>query len=148
MAERFHIDFSVAFSSSGRATLKLCYNHYTAEVGEEMETILEERLPRIFSQAFQTIRDHSLLADIVTSEAGVSLRAISSLLQMLLGDCLGPLENLTLYGCDLRPYPTLSSTPRYFPRQSSQPRSLLLRSSRSPTQYSRSTTIRCTRPLS
>jgi hypothetical protein len=148
MDERFHIDCSVAFRSSGRATLKLYYTHHTAEVEEEMATILEERLPRVFSQAFQTIRDHPLPANIVTSDAGVSLQAISSLLQMLLGDCLGSLENLTPYGCDLRLYPTLSSIPRYFSRQSSQARSLLLRSSRSPTQYSHSTTTSYMRPLS
>jgi hypothetical protein len=65
MDERFDIDCSVAFRSSGRATLKLCYTHHTAEVEEEMETILEERLPRIFSQAFQTIRDHPLLANVI-----------------------------------------------------------------------------------
>jgi hypothetical protein len=62
--EGLHIDCSVTFRSSNRVTRKLYYTHHTAEVEEEMEAILEEHHPRIFSQAFQTIRDHPLLANI------------------------------------------------------------------------------------
>jgi hypothetical protein len=96
-----------------------------------METILEERLPRIFSQAFQTIRDHPLLASstIFTSEAGISfagnLELVTNAVGRLSGS-MGPLENLTLDGCDLRPYLDAFLDTPLFPKQSSQLRSLLL----------------------
>jgi len=105
----FNIECSIAFRSSDGATLKLCYVHYTAEAGEEMEEILEERLPVIFSQAFQTIRGHPLLANIrrlcirggnfITHNPKLVAKAVGRLL-----GSMGPLENLTLDKCDLQPY--------------------------------------------
>jgi hypothetical protein len=109
MDEDFYINCSVAFRSSDRTTLKLCYVHHTGEVEYEMEAILEERLPRIFSQGLQTIQDHPLLANVkhlcirggslVSRKLGLVTNAVGRLL-----GSMGPLENLTLDGCDLRPY--------------------------------------------
>jgi len=109
MDKDFNIDCSITFRSSDRATLKLCYAHHTAAEEEEMEEILEERLPGIFSQAFQTIRDHPLLVNVRHLHirggnlvAG-NIEPVTKAVGRLLGS-MGPLENLTLDKCDLRPY--------------------------------------------
>ena len=109
MNEVFHIDCSITFRSSDNATLKLCYTHYNVDEEYEMEAILEERLPRILSQAFQTIRDHPLLANVKHLHirggnlVGGNLKLVTNAAGRLFG-FMGPLENLTLDGCDLRPY--------------------------------------------
>jgi len=109
MVGYFNIECSIAFRSSNRATLKLRYTHYTAEVKEEMEEILEERLPRIFSQAFRTIRGHPLLANVrhISIRGGNfitgNLELVAKGVGQLFGS-MGPLESLSLDCCDLRPY--------------------------------------------
>jgi len=153
--EDFNIDCSITFSSSDRATLKLCYTHHHGEHEYDMEANLKERLSVILSQAFQTIRDHPLLANVkhLSIRGGNivagNLELVTNAAGRLL-ESMGPLENLTFDDCDLRPYltSTLSSTPHDSPRQSSQPRSLRSGSLRLSTQYSHSTTTRYTRPLS
>jgi len=55
MDDDSNFDCSIAFGSSDRATLKLCYNHQAAEQEYEAVAIFEEKLPEILSQAFQTI---------------------------------------------------------------------------------------------
>ena len=109
MDKEYHIDCSITFRSSDGAALKLCYTHHTGEVKYEMEAILEERIPGVFSQAFQTIREHPLLANIKhlcirggNLTAG-NLEPVANAVGRLFGS-MGPLENLTLDGCDLRPY--------------------------------------------
>ena len=107
--EYSQVDCSIAFRSSDRATLKLHYHHHTDKPRDEIEEVLEERILRIFSQAFQAIRDHPLLAsvkhlcirggNIVTG----NLEPVANAVGRLFGS-MGPLENLTLDGCDLRPY--------------------------------------------
>jgi len=109
MDEDFNIDCSITFRSSDGATLKLCYAHRTFNMEYEIKEILEERLPGIFSQAFQTIQDHPLLANVkhLSIRGGNvvthNLEPITSAIGRLLGS-MGPLENLTLDNCDLRPY--------------------------------------------
>jgi hypothetical protein len=105
----FSIDCSITFRSSDRTTLKLCYMHHTGEVEYEMEEILEERLPGISSQAFQTIRDHPLLTNVKhlyirgRNIAAGDTEPVTNAVGRLFGS-MGPLENLTLDGCDLRLY--------------------------------------------
>jgi hypothetical protein len=101
--EGLHIDCSVAFRSSNRVTRKLYYTHHTAEVEEEMEAILEEQHPRIFSQAFQTIRDHPLLANVkhLYIRRGSLVTGNLELVGRPFGS-MYPLGNLILYSCDLR----------------------------------------------
>ena len=109
MDEELHIDCSITFRSSERATLKLCYNHLTTEEDFDMEMNLKERLPVVFSQALRTIRNHPLLAnvrhlhikggDLVIHDLRLAAEGIGRLL-----GSMGQLENLTLEGCDLRPY--------------------------------------------
>jgi len=70
-----------------------------------MKMLLEETLPGIFSQAFQTIRSHPLLANVrhlcirggnlVTHNPKLVTEAVGRLL-----GSMGPLENLTLDNCD------------------------------------------------
>ena len=121
MDEDFDIDCSITFRSSDGATLKLCYTHHTGEVEYEMKAILEERLPGIFSQAFQTIRDHPLLANVKhlyirgRNLVGGNLELVTNAVGRLLGS-MGPLENLTLDGCDLRPYLDAFLDTPLFPR--------------------------------
>ena len=109
MDENFHIYCSITFRSSDRTNLKLCYIHHTGEVEYEMEAILEERIPSILSQALQVIRHHPLLANIKHlyirggNLVGGNLELVTNAVGRLLGS-MGPLENLTLDGCDLRPY--------------------------------------------
>ena len=103
------ITCSITFGSSDRATLKLHYIHYADGKENEMEEISEERLPRIFSQAFQTIRDHPLLANVkhLRIRGGNLLTGNLELVTNAVGRLFGSmesLENLTLGGCDLRPY--------------------------------------------
>jgi len=105
----FDIDYFIIFGPPGGPTLNLSYAHHTHEEEYEMEAILEERVPGIFSQAFQTIREHPLLAsvkhlyirggDLVLG----NLEPVTNAVGRLFGS-MGPLENLTLDGCDLRPY--------------------------------------------
>ena len=103
------IDCSITFKSSDGTTLKLRYAHDMEEEEDEMEAILEERFSGTLSQAFQTIRDHPLLANIRHLRirggnlAGGNLELVTNGVGRLLGS-MGPLENLTLDGCDLRPY--------------------------------------------
>ena len=106
--EGLRIDCSITFRSSDRATLKLCYTHYIPKE-DEMKTILEKRIPRIFSQALQTIQDHPLLAnvkhlyirggDFLTG----NLELVTNAVGRLFGS-IGALEDLTLDDCDIRPY--------------------------------------------
>jgi len=106
--EDFNINCSITFRSSDGATLSFCYVHYAAEE-EETEETPEERLPGIFSEAFQTIRGHPLLANVrhlcirggnlVTRDPKLVAKAVGRLL-----GSMGPLENLTLDKCDLQPY--------------------------------------------
>jgi hypothetical protein len=109
MDKGIHVDCSITFRSSDRATLKLRYIHYTAEVEYEMEAILAEKLPCILSQAFQTIRDHPLLANVkhlyIRGENPIAenLELVANAVGRLLGS-MGPLEDLTLEDCNLRPY--------------------------------------------
>ena len=106
--EDFSIDCSITFRSSDGATLKLCYFHYTAEA-EEAEETLEEKLTRSFSEAFQTIRDHPLLANVRSlcirggNLVTCNPKLVAKTVGRLLGS-MGPLENLTLDKCDLQPY--------------------------------------------
>ena len=103
------VSCSIAFRSSDRTTLKLCYTHRTVRAEYETETILEERLPNIFSQAIQTIRDHPRVANLKHLHiqgwrlAEGNLELVTDVVGRLLG-FMGPLEKLSLYGCDLRPY--------------------------------------------
>ena len=109
MDKDFNIDCSITFRSSDRTTLKLSYTHHVAETEEEMEAILEWRIPGIFSQALQAIRYHPLLANVkhLYIRGGKlvegNLELVTNAVGELLGS-MGPLENLTLDGCDLRPY--------------------------------------------
>jgi len=109
MDEDYHIDCSIAFRSSDGAVLKLCYTHHTAEVEYEMEAILEKRIPKIFSQALQTIQEHPLLANVKRlcirggNLVAGNLEPVVNAVGRLFGS-MGPLESLTLDGCDLRPY--------------------------------------------
>ena len=109
MDEDFSIDCLITFRSSDRAALRLRYAHHTGDVEYEMEAILEHRISGISSQAFQTIREHPLLANIkhlcirggnlVAGNLEPIVDAVGRLFRSM-----GPLENLTLDGCDLRPY--------------------------------------------
>jgi len=85
----------------------LCYIHRTGEAKYERKVISKERLPSIFSQAFQTIRDHPLLANVKHLHirggnivAG-NLELVTHAVGRLFGT-MGPLKNLILDGCDLR----------------------------------------------
>ena len=109
MDEEYHIYCSITFRSSDGAVLKLCYTHHNDEAEYEMEEVLEERVPGIFSQAFQTVREHPRLANVKhlyirggNLVAG-NLEPVADAVGRLFGS-MGPLENLTLDGCDLRPY--------------------------------------------
>jgi len=107
--EFFNIDCLITFRSPDRTALKLRYAHHTADVEEEMEAIFEHRIPGISSQAFQAIREHPLLANVkhLCIQGGNlvagNLEPVVNAVGRLLGS-MGPLENLTLDGCDLRPY--------------------------------------------
>ena len=74
-----------------------------------MGAILDEKFSGTLSQAFQTIRDHPLLANVRHLRirggnlAGGNLELVTNAVGRLFGS-MGPLENLTLGGCDLRPY--------------------------------------------
>ena len=109
MDEDFLIDCSITFRSSDGATLKLYCMHCAADEEDEMEEIFKNRFPRIFSQAFQTIQDHPLLANVKHLHirggnlAAGNLELVTNAVGSLFGS-MGPLENLTLDGCDLRPY--------------------------------------------
>ena len=109
MDKEYHIYCSITFRSSDGAALKLCYTHYTDEVEYEMKEILEVRIPGILSQAFQAIREHPLLANVkhLCIQGGNlvtgNLEPVANAVGQLFGS-MGPLENLTLDGCDLRPY--------------------------------------------
>ena len=107
--ENFDIDCFIAFGSSDGATINLGYAHHTDEVEYEMEAIFEERIPGIFSQALQAIQDHPLLANVKhlyirgRNLVAGDLEPVANAVGRLFGS-MGPLENLTLDGCDLRPY--------------------------------------------
>ena len=109
MDEEYHIYCSITFRSSDGAALKLCYTHHTGQVEYEMEEIPAVRIPGIFSQAFQAIREHPLLANVKRlcirggNLVAGNLEPVVDAVGRLLGS-MGPLENLTLDGCDLRPY--------------------------------------------
>jgi len=111
MDEYFTINCSIAFRSSDRATLELSYIHYSAgdEDEDDMNTIFNEWLPCVFSQASRTIRNHPLLADVrrlwIRGGGLVAgdLELATSDVGLLLGS-MGPLEEVILVGCDLRPY--------------------------------------------
>ena len=89
---------SITFESSDKAILKLCYIYWTAEGSTE-----------IFPGALRTIQDHPRLANIRHLHIKGGNLAIDDLgpaterIGRLLGS-MGPLENLTLEGCDLHPY--------------------------------------------
>jgi len=109
MNEEYRIDCSIAFRSSDGAVLKLCYTHHTGEVEYDIEAILEEENPGIFSQTFQTIREHPLLASVKHlyirggDLVAENLEPVTNAVGRLFGS-MGPLENLTLDGCNLHPY--------------------------------------------
>ena len=104
-----HITCSIIFWTSDGAILKLCYTHCTTEEDFDKEMNLKERLPIVFSRALRTIQDHPLLANVrhlrieggnlVIDDLGLATEGVGRLL-----GSMGPLENLTLDGCDLRPY--------------------------------------------
>lgn len=104
-----HLSCSLTFRSSNGATLELRYTHHTAEDSGDMDRILSEILPPIFSQACRTIRDHPLFVDVrhlsinggglITGNLGLATNDIGRLL-----GCMGSLERLTLHDCDLRPF--------------------------------------------
>jgi len=109
MDEYLTIDCSVAFRSSDRATLEFSYTHHSIEDQDDMDTILNERLPCVFSQASRTIRNHPLLANVRRlwirggGLAAGDLELATSDVGLLLGS-MGPLREVILDGCDLRPY--------------------------------------------
>ena len=107
--EELHIKCSIIFGSSDGTTLNLCYAHHGTEEDGEMERNLNERLPEVFAQASRAIKNYSLLAnirdlyirggDLVTANLELTTKDVGQLL-----GSMGPLEKLTLDGCDLRPY--------------------------------------------
>jgi len=109
MGKYLTVDCSIVFRSSDRATLEFCYTHQFIEEEDDMETILNKRLPCVFSQASRTIRNHPLLADVrrlwIRGGGLVAgdLELATSDVGLLLGS-MGPLEEVILDGCDLRPY--------------------------------------------
>ena len=71
---------------------------------------IEERIPEIFAQAAQAIRDHPQLANIKRLHICHSFRLgytknlwIENEIEQLFSS-LGPLDEMTIYHCDLRPY--------------------------------------------
>ena len=108
MDNNFYIDCSIAFRSSDRATLKLCYAHRIGRVEHGAEATLEKRVSGILSRAIQTILDHPQVASLKHlymegSGTACNLELSTEAIGRLLGS-VGPLEKLTLYSCDLRPY--------------------------------------------
>ena len=81
------------FWSSDGASLELCYIHHSIENQDSMNTILNERLPGIFSQAFRTIRDQPLLANIRylhIEGGGLDTGDLELATNDELGNCLDP----------------------------------------------------------
>jgi len=109
MDKDFTIDCSIAFWSSDRAALILRHIYHSIEDEDPVDWILKERFPDVLSQAFRAIRDHPLLAnvryfcirggDLVTGDLKLATNDVGRLF-----GSMGPLEMLTLDGCDLRPY--------------------------------------------
>jgi len=103
------IDSSITFRSSDGAALKFSYFHGVFGEDFDMEMRMKRWLPGVFSQALRTIRDHPLLANVrhlcikgrvtLTDNFGLATEGVGQLL-----GSMGPLENLTLDGCDIRPY--------------------------------------------
>ena len=99
----------LTFRSSDGAALELEYTHHSLDTIDDMNTVLDRYLPPVFSKASRAIRDHPLLANVrylnilggklPVRDLGLAANDVGKLL-----GSLGMLEQLTLEGCDLRPY--------------------------------------------
>ena len=118
--EHLSIDSSLTFVTPDHVTLELSYSHYSTENDGEVDATLNERFPEIFSQASRTIGSHPLLANVrhLSIRGGNqltrNLELTTSDVGKLLGS-LGPLEQLILSYCDLRPFLDAFLATRLFP---------------------------------
>ena len=110
---------SVIFWSSSEVALDLYYDH-PIKIGGATDTELEEKIGTdIFSQACRTVLDHPLLSNVrglYIIGGGLlagNLDLAANDVGKLLGS-MGPLEELVLDGCDMRPYlDTFFETPLF-----------------------------------
>ena len=109
MDEHHLVDCSINFRSSERTTLKLSYTHHFKNKGHKAHAMnLKRWIPGVLSRALRTIQDHPLLANVrhLHIKGGNlvdDLEPATEGVGRLLGS-MGPLGDLTLEGCDLRPY--------------------------------------------
>ena len=109
MDKGYSSDCSVTFRSPDGTVLKLCCTRCTSGEEFDMGVNWETRQPVVLSQALRTIRDHPLLASVKhlcikggclsIDELELATEGVGRLFESM-----GPLENLTLNGSDLRPY--------------------------------------------
>ena len=100
---------SIAFRTSDEATLSLHY-HHSIRSGDRQDATLNAWIgSHLFSRACRVIRDHQLLSNLKYLDirgGGLladNLKLTTSNVGRLLGS-MGPLEELVLHECDLRPY--------------------------------------------
>ena len=89
---------------------------------DELQIFSEEICSEIFSQGFRIVRDHPLLSDIkrlhiLNDTSALEVRQLRYMAEEVgeLFESMGPLEGLTLHGCDLHSYltPFLTDSPDF-----------------------------------
>ena len=102
---------SITFQSSDATTLKLSFQINESDEEEEFQMSFEEMHHQVFYQASRTIRDHPLLQNVkrldishraLVVESDHFLRLSEEVEQLF--KSVGPLEELTTFGCDLNLY--------------------------------------------
>jgi hypothetical protein len=107
--EEEEIESLLTFRSSDATIFRLGFNVDRTDVDEdELDMSLVEMGWKIFSQALKTIRDHPLLSSVkrlrIKYKAAVPDAYLKDVARRIreLFDSLGPLDELTIRGCDLR----------------------------------------------
>ena len=110
------ITCSLSFQSPDATIIELCFKVTTDrnQGWSRLRMSFARSYHDIFSQALGTIRDHPQLANIkrlhIRCHSSITLIPSSHLLPRIAGDVgrlfesMGPLEELSIYHCDLRPY--------------------------------------------
>ena len=105
------ISCTLTFQSSDATIIKLGLEVCEDIDGDEPSMPLEDMVLEVFSQASRTVRDYPLLHNTkhLHISNGISLSDFFGLMHMAsqvgkLFGSVGPLEELSLHGCDLRPY--------------------------------------------
>ena len=105
------IECSITFQSPDATTLKLGFQINESEEEEEFQMPFEEMHYQVFHQASRTIRDHPLLENVKRLDISHRALFVDSVYFLRLTEeveqlfkSMGPLEELTTFGCDLNLY--------------------------------------------